>query len=180
VPRREILISGFGGQGVVLAGRILGYAAVLAGQKATMLVSHGTETRGGYVRSQVVVASQDIDSPLVEKPDFFAALSQAAYQRFIPLVTAGLTLYDPALVTPGEPITSRHQPVPARELAEAKTGSVLAANMVFLGVILAGLPTISREAGKQAVREIVRRQVEKNILALEAGYALAESRVVSG
>jgi 2-oxoglutarate ferredoxin oxidoreductase subunit gamma len=72
MTRVEILISGFGGQGVVKLGQILATAAVHAGRHATMLVSHGTETRGGYVRSQVVMADEAIDSPVVERPDFFA------------------------------------------------------------------------------------------------------------
>ena len=92
--RREVLISGFGGQGVVLAGRCLGLAAVYGGLESTMLISHGTETRGGYVRSQLVLSDEEIDSPAVERADIFLALSQAAYDRFRPLAEKGLTLYE--------------------------------------------------------------------------------------
>ena len=76
--RVEILVSGFGGQGVVRVGQILSTAAVNSGLHTTMLVSHGTETRGGYVRSQVVISDEQIDSPVIEDPDFFCALSKAA------------------------------------------------------------------------------------------------------
>ena len=69
--RLEIVASGFGGQGVVRLGQVLGEAAVKEGLRVTMLKSHGTEMRGGYVRSQVVVSKNAIDSPMCETPDFF-------------------------------------------------------------------------------------------------------------
>jgi hypothetical protein len=73
--RIEIVASGFGGQGVVRLGQILGEAAVKQGLHVTMLKSHGTEMRGGYVRSQVVLSKDLIDSPMCETPDYFIALS---------------------------------------------------------------------------------------------------------
>jgi hypothetical protein len=80
--RIEILVSGFGGQGVVRLGQIVGTAAVNQGFRVTMLKSHGTEQRGGYVRTQVVLSKEEIDSPLVEDPDYFCSFSSAAYQQF--------------------------------------------------------------------------------------------------
>jgi 2-oxoglutarate ferredoxin oxidoreductase subunit gamma len=174
--RKEILISGFGGQGVVMAGRILGYATVLAGLRATMLVSHGTETRGGYVRSQVVVSDDLIDSPAVERPDIFCALSQAAYGRFLNLVSDGVVLYDPDFVTPDRLQDVAHFAVPARALAVEKVGNELSANIVVLGVILQKLGLIPLEQGLQAVREIIPRYVEINLRALEIGCQLTLER----
>jgi 2-oxoglutarate ferredoxin oxidoreductase subunit gamma len=111
--RREVLISGFGGQGVVTAGRALGLAAVRSDLAATMLVSHGTETRGGYVRSQVVISVAEIDSPVIESPDILCALSQAAWLRFSPMVVDGIALYDPDLVDPDLPDPNPADPNPA-------------------------------------------------------------------
>ncbi|MBA7646945.1 hypothetical protein ES703_54713 [subsurface metagenome] len=96
--RQEILASGFGGQGVVRLGQIVGMAAMRQGFRVTMLKSHGTEQRGGYVRAQVVISPDEIDSPLVENPDFFCAFSSAAYKQFSHLVQAGTILYDPAMM----------------------------------------------------------------------------------
>ena len=79
--RIEILVSGFGGQGVVRLGQIIGTAAVNHGYRVTMLKSHGTEQRGGYVRTQVVLSKEEIDSPLVENPDYFCSFSSAALKR---------------------------------------------------------------------------------------------------
>ena len=70
-PRTEILISGFGGQGVIRMGQILGLAAIKQGHRVTMLKSHGTETRGGYVRAQLVISPDYVDSPVVENAPGF-------------------------------------------------------------------------------------------------------------
>ncbi len=95
--RTEILISGFGGQGVVRMGQILGLCAINQGHRVTMLKSHGTETRGGYVRAQLVISPEDVDSPVVEHADVFVAFSQPAYRRFYDHCD-GRVLYDPEMV----------------------------------------------------------------------------------
>lgn len=171
MTRKEVLISGFGGQGVLLAGRLLGLAAVLAGLRATMLVSHGTETRGGYVRSQVVMAQESIDNPLAERPHVFCALSQAAYSRFLPLAAAGLTLYDPALVRPAAAWTCAQQALPARALALEHGGGEALANMAALGGILRRLDLFPVEYAFSAARELLPRKLEENLRVLQAGYA---------
>ena len=94
-----MLASGFGGQGVVRLGQIVGEAGVKQGLHVTMLKSHGTEMRGGYVRSQIVLSEYIIDSPICESPDCFIALSSAAYKMFKEMVPdCGVILYDPAFV----------------------------------------------------------------------------------
>ncbi|MDR1686173.1 MAG: 2-oxoacid:acceptor oxidoreductase family protein [Desulfovibrio sp.] len=169
--RHEVLISGFGGQGVAVAGRILGRSAVAAGLQATMLPSHGTETRGGYVRSQVVIADDDIDSPLVEKPDIFCALSQAAYTRFAQSAAQGVVLYDPETVATGPAPAARSTAVPARGIALESAGTALAANIVMLGVVLRRLNLFPADYAEQALRELMPRHAESNIRALRAGCA---------
>ena len=133
--RLEILISGYGGQGVVRFGQVLGSAAVLQGLRPTMLISHGTETRGGYVRSQVVISKEFVGNPSVERPDFLCALSDVAYRRFLPLVSHGVVLYDPDIVSPDPDSKLWHLAVPGRRLAHEKLGDALFANSVFLGVL---------------------------------------------
>src|SRR5437867_836743 len=111
--RTEILISGFGGQGVVRMGQILGLCAIKQGHRVTMLKSHGTETRGGYVRAQVVISPTYVDSPVVENADVFVAFSAPAYKRFYDLCQ-GKIRYDPELgeeIRPDAP--ERHVMVPA-------------------------------------------------------------------
>jgi 2-oxoglutarate ferredoxin oxidoreductase subunit gamma len=170
--RKEILISGFGGQGVVLAGRILGYAAVLEGFKAAMLISHGTETRGGYVRSQVVISDEIIDSPIVENPDIFCALSQSAYDRYINLTSpSGMVLYDPGFVSPRDH-SALQLAIPAQALANEKFENPLFANSIMLGVMFRHLALIPKEQSRASVGALVPRAKDKNVEALEMGWAL--------
>ena len=169
--RTEILISGFGGQGVIRMGQILGLCAIKQGHRVTMLKSHGTETRGGYVRAQIVISPEYVDSPVVEAADVFVAFSAPAYKKFFDHC-AGKILYDPEMV---EQIRAeapeRHVAVPATALAKEKLGNVLFANMIMLGALtrLAGL---DYEAMKAAMLEVIPRFHQPNLNAMEIGYTL--------
>jgi 2-oxoglutarate ferredoxin oxidoreductase subunit gamma len=136
-----------------------------------MLISHGTETRGGYVRSQLVMSDQEIDSPVVEKADIFLALSQAAYDRFRGLAKNGLTLYDSDLVRPCVD-QCRQIALPARRTATDELGTELAANMVALGQMSKHLEFLPLSSLKTAVRELSKRGLETNLAALDLGRAL--------
>lgn len=171
--RTEVLVSGFGGQGVVRIGQTLSTAAVYQGLNTTMLVSHGTETRGGYVRTQVVMASDTIDSPVVENPDYFVALSKAAYNRFISLVKEGTVIYDPAYVEPDASLPIKQIPLAARDTAVKELGRELYANAVVLGAMarmMTGL--VDKENILKAMLERIPRFHEENKKAFELGYAL--------
>lgn len=170
--RTEVLISGRGGQGVVRLGQILGLAAVRQGLAATMLISHGTETRGGYVRSQVVIADGFVDSPVVEAADCFCALSPEAYARFGGLVT-GTLIYDPSVVAPDGDRARRRLPLPANQVAERELSSKVLANAVFLGAacrVLEGL--VDRGRVIEAMAERIPRLHAENRKAFERGWEL--------
>ncbi len=169
--RTEILISGFGGQGVVRMGQILGLCAIKQGHRVTMLKSHGTETRGGYVRAQIVIAPEYVDSPVVEAADIFVAFSAPAYRKFFD-ACVGKILYDPELVETIRPeAPERHVAVPATQLAKARFNNVLFANMIMLGALtrLAGL---DYEAMKAAMLEVIPRFHAENLAAMDVGYHL--------
>ncbi|WP_242393674.1 2-oxoacid:acceptor oxidoreductase family protein [Anaeromyxobacter oryzisoli] len=171
--RIEILLSGHGGQGVVRLGQVLGLAGSRQGLGATMLVSHGTETRGGYVRSQVVLASGEVDSPVVERADCFCAMTASAYERFHPLVR-GTLLYDPAVVAPGADRAARRVAVPASATAAGELGKPLLANVIFLGAVSRILAaTLDRTAVVAALRDRIPRYPEENARAFELGWELA-------
>jgi 2-oxoglutarate ferredoxin oxidoreductase subunit gamma len=169
--RTEILISGFGGQGVIRMGQILGLAAIKQGHRVTMLKSHGTETRGGYVRAQLVIAPEYVDSPVVENADVFVAFSAPAYKKFFDHCR-GKILYDPELVETIRPdAPERHVAVPATQLSKARFNNVLFANMIMLGA-LTRLGGLDHEAMKTAMLEVIPRFHEQNLGALEIGYTL--------
>jgi 2-oxoglutarate ferredoxin oxidoreductase subunit gamma len=170
--RTEILISGFGGQGVIRMGQIIGLCAIKQDYRVTMLKSHGTETRGGYVRAQLVIAPEYVDSPVVENADVFVAFSAPAYRKFYDLCR-GKILYDPEMVEEVRAeAPQRHVAVPATQLAKEKLNNVLFANMIMLGA-LTRLSGMDYEAMRQAMLEIIPRFHDQNLAALEAGYTLA-------
>lgn len=170
--RTEILISGFGGQGVIRMGQIIGLCAIKQDSRVTMLKSHGTETRGGYVRAQLVIAPEYVDSPVVENADVFVAFSAPAYRKFYDLCR-GKILYDPELVEEVRAeAPERHVAVPATQLAKEKLNNVLFANMIMLGA-LTRLSGMDYDAMKKSMLEIIPRFHEQNLAALEIGFALA-------
>lgn len=173
MARTEVLISGFGGQGVVRIGQTLGLAAVLSDLHTTMLVSHGTETRGGYVRTQVVLSDELIDSPVIENPDYFCAMSKAAYQRFSHMVDKGILIYDPGFVEPDTSLPCRQIAVSARNLSAEHFGRELFANMIIYGYIVRRLEgKIDKEKAIEALKQRIPRSIEENIRAFELGYQL--------
>ena len=169
--RTEILISGFGGQGVVRMGQILGLCAINQGHRVTMLKSHGTETRGGYVRAQLVISPEYVDSPVVEHADVFVAFSQPAYKKFYDLCD-GKVMYDPEMVEEIRPdAPERHVGIPATALAKERFGNILFANMIMLGG-LTRLAGMDFEAMQKAMLAVIPRFHDENLKALELGYNL--------
>jgi 2-oxoglutarate ferredoxin oxidoreductase subunit gamma len=177
--RREIRISGFGGQGVVLTGYILGKAlALYDGYEAVMTQAYGPEARGGSSSANLVVADEPIDYPFVQHPDVLVALSQEAYTRFrTTLKAGGMLVTDADLVVP-EPGDVVHN-VPATRLAE-QLGRRIVANVVILGFYTALSDLIGREAVEQAVRSSVKaKAVDLNLEAFARGYAWATEKEVT-
>ena len=171
--RVEIVASGFGGQGVVRLGQVLGEAAVKQGLHVTMLKSHGTEMRGGYVRSQVVVSKNIIDSPMCENPDYLLALSLGAYDRFASTVPDyGTIIYDPAFVDKlDESLPCPQKEFPAKKLAVDNFGKPIFSNSVALGAmakILEGV--IDKDNILESLLEIIPKFHEDNKKAFEIGY----------
>ncbi len=174
--RIEILASGFGGQGVVRLGQIIGVAAVNQGFRVTMLKSHGTEQRGGYVRAQIVLSTEEIDSPLVEDPDFFCALSLAAYKQFSHMVNDGMILYDPAMVTIDERQQIQQIAIPAKDTAVEKLGRPIYANTIMLGALTgAAAELLDKENMLATMLEIIPKFKEENKQAFEMGYSMTTS-----
>jgi 2-oxoglutarate ferredoxin oxidoreductase subunit gamma len=169
--RIEILISGFGGQGVVRLGQIIGLCAIHQGCKVTMLKSHGTETRGGYVRAQIVISSSYVDSPVVENADVFIAFSEPAYKKFFDLAS-GTILYDPEMVkTARSDSPKSHSAIPATLLSKEHFDNPLFANMIMLGA-LTRVAELDVKAMTKAMLNVIPRFHEQNIQALRIGYNL--------
>jgi 2-oxoglutarate ferredoxin oxidoreductase subunit gamma len=170
--RIEIVASGFGGQGVVRLGQIIGETAVKQGLHVSMLKSHGTEMRGGYVRSQVVLSQDVIDSPICEAPDYFVALSSSAYKRFKDTVPPhGTIIYDPAFVDEiDQSLKCVQKAFPAKELSTANFDSPLFANTLVLGAIAKLVDVLDKDVVVESIIEVIPKFHEQNRGAFQIGY----------
>jgi 2-oxoglutarate ferredoxin oxidoreductase subunit gamma len=170
----EIRFGGVGGQGIVLAGRLLGKAASLFDDKdAVVTQSYGPEARGGASRADVVISDDSVDYPFVTKADVLAVFFQEAYVMFRPtLKEGGLLLADDTLVQPFEEEQHLHS-VPATRIAE-DLGTRMAANVVMLGYLVGATGIVSRDSIEQAIRSTVKAKViDLNLKALDSGMKLA-------
>jgi 2-oxoglutarate ferredoxin oxidoreductase subunit gamma len=144
--KKEIRICGFGGQGIILAGVVLGEAATRAGHRAVQTQSYGPESRGGAARAEVVISSEPIDYPRVSRPDVVVALSQAGYDRFgQDVADDGIVLVDEALVE-AEGVTS----VPFTTTAE-EVGRKIVSNVVMVGYLGALIEVIPHDVLESTV-----------------------------
>lgn len=175
----ELKISGFGGQGIVLAGYIVGKAAAIYDHRyATMVQSYGPEARGGACSAQVIIADTPIHYPYTVEPEFLIAMSQEAYAKFVrELKPGGVLLIDDDLVTTdsGRSDVQTHR-VPATKMAEG-LGHRIVANVVMLGFLTAVAQIVSAQAVKEAlVSSLPAGSSQLNLKAFEAGYAWGQQK----
>ncbi len=170
----QIRLAGFGGQGIVLAGMLLGFAGVREGLEVANSNSYGAQARGSACKAEVVLGKKPIIFPHVLTSDILIAMSQEAYELFLPhMADGGMILFDPYHVTPKETAHARYG-IPATQTALSSFGSPQAANIIMLGAFtkLAGI--ISRESMTEAVKENVpQRFLDVNLKALSLGFDLA-------
>lgn len=172
-----IRLGGVGGQGIALAGNLLGKAAALYdGKEAVFTQTYGPEARGGASRADVKISERAIAYPFVIEPDILAVLFQEAYEKFRPQLTpGGLLIIESALVNPREEDAAAVR-LPAIEIA-GDLGNKLAANIVVLGYIIGATGVVELESMQQAIRDSVRpAHLELDLKALDAGYSLARQQ----
>ncbi len=180
----QVVLSGFGGQGVIMAGEILGRAvAVDEGRNAVMAQSYGPESRGGACKTEVILADGEIAYPRVVSPDVVVVLSQEAYRK------VGLTRPPECLLIAEEDLVQLDQEaekgtnvlrVPATRLAE-QLGRRIVLNIVMLGFLCGATRVASPEALKSAIAASVPKGTETlNLRAFDAGYAHAQGLTGNG
>jgi 2-oxoglutarate ferredoxin oxidoreductase subunit gamma len=173
MAQTEIRIGGFGGQGVILSGIIIGRAAAIhAGLHATLIQSFGPEARGSASSAELIISDDQIWYPYVRQLDMLVVLSQDAYSRFRPaLKPDGLLVTEADLVTPQpDPPPTRHFTVPATRLAE-EIGRKIVLNIVAVGFFGAVSQLMPAEAIEKAVRESVPPgTLDLNLRAFHRGY----------
>lgn len=180
--RLEIRLSGFGGQGIIRSGEIIGRAATLYdGRYATFTQSYGPESRGGAAAAQVAIADDpmELSYPHLINPSILVVMSQGAYNRYVPEFRRdGVLIIDESLVELDEKAEGLQVlGVPATRLAE-ELGRRVVANVVMLGFLAAVTDIASPEALRKAVLDSVPRGTEElNERAFEVGFEYGREKV---
>ena len=174
--RTEILIGGVGGQGVILAGILLGTAATLFdGKKAVQTQSYSSEQRGGMAKAEVIFSGEAITDPQVRRPDILLALAQDAIERHIKKIKpGGLVVIDSDLVKGVPPGEYRVLEIPASRMAENELGNSLVANLILLGGLVKKTGILSVTAMEKAIEASVPPKAKDlNLKAFQRGLALS-------
>lgn len=177
--KEELLIAGFGGQGVLSMGKILAYSGVMQGSEVTWMPSYGPEMRGGTANVTVVVSDERISSPVIHDFDTLIVLNQQSLDKFESQVKpGGVLLYDPngiiRLPTRRDILIYK---VAATEQA-AKMGSAKVFNMIVLGAFLKIKPVVTIanvvEGLKKSLPERAHSMIDENVKAIEIGMQIVE------
>jgi len=182
MSRQEIVIGGFGGQGIILAGYIVGRAASIFDKRnATLTQDYGPEARGGSCRAQVVISDSQISYPYIENPSVLVVMSQEAYTKYTPgLRKDAPLLIDEDLVKPKKSTDHKVFAIPAARIAQ-ELGRTAVANIVMLGFLTAVTKMVSIDAIKKSVLESVPKGTEElNMTAFERGYAYGLEKLKAG
>ncbi len=182
MSRTEVKVGGFGGQGIILSGYIIGKAASIHDKKnATLTQAYGPEARGGACSTNVIVSDDVVDYPKLMKADVLVAMSQEAYTKFLPLIApGGMLLVEDDLVD----LTSATPPagvtvyaIPATRMAD-ELGKRIVANIIMLGFFAATTDVVSFEAMKESIAGSVPPGTQElNLKAFMAGYEYGETLV---
>ena len=174
VGRKEIRLSGSGGQGLILGGIILGEAGILDGNNAVQSQSYGPEARGGASKSEVIISDEEVDFPKVQKADLLLSLTDVAYKKYIGTLKDGGTLIVDSSVNIDKE-DKKHEiiQIPILYTASEKVGKAMVANIVAIGAIQELTGVVSKESLEKAVLNRVPPGTEDvNRAALSAGYDL--------
>ena len=150
--KTEIIIAGFGGQGVLSMGKILAYSGMLEGKEVTWMPAYGPEQRGGTANVTVIVSDERISSPILSKYDVAIVLNQPSLDKFMPkLKPGGMLIYDSfGIINPPTRDDITVYRIDAMDkAAEMKNAKVF--NMIILGALLKACPIVSTEGLQKAL-----------------------------
>ncbi|TAH51262.1 MAG: 2-oxoacid:ferredoxin oxidoreductase subunit gamma [Chloroflexota bacterium] len=180
----EIIISGFGGQGVLFAGQLLAYAALAEGRHVTWIPSYGPEMRGGTAHCTVIISEKEIGSPLVQHPTAALVMNPPSMEKYAPLVkTDGVLILDATLIEQRSArIDLDEIAIPAKAIAD-ELGTPQIANVVMLGALIAATHVVSIETMNEVIAQHLsarhRDKLEANQRALQRGADWAVARVLT-
>lgn len=174
----RIIVAGFGGQGVMLAGKIVVHAGLSAGLNVTFIPSYGAEVRGGTAHCHVIISEGEIASPIIVQPDACLVMNSPSLFKFADRVrSGGRLIINSSLVD--EPVDRKDITdlrIPANLIAEDR-GSIKAANMAMLGAYVKHSKLLSISDIRKAIEEFLpprhRDLLKMNLAALQEGWERA-------
>ena len=179
----EVVIAGFGGQGIILAGKLLAQTAMEEGYEVTYMPSYGAEVRGGTANCMVVIAEEEIACPVIGKPSSLIVMNKASLEKFAPrLQKGGLLVMNSSLIDDEPQVDDTIQvlTVPADEIA-VELGNPKVANMVILGAYLQKRSLLSVDAAAKCLPQIIARHYHQTLAvnadALQEGAEVAKTHI---
>ena len=175
----NMLFAGFGGQGVLFAGKVIAYAGLIEGKEVSWLPSYGPEMRGGTANCSICVSDEPIGSPLVTAPNVFVAMNLPSYEKFIDTVEDdSVVIIDNTLIN--KTVSNNKVKafyVPATSLADENNLKGLA-NIILIGKLFKEINFSSKESLYKSIEKCVppskSHLIEANIRAIELGMSLAD------
>ncbi len=171
----QVLIAGFGGQGVLFAGKLLAYKGLVDGKQVSWLPSYGPEMRGGTANCSVIISDEPVGSPIISKPDVLVAMNLPSLKKYEnDVVSGGTIIVDSTLIS--EKVQRDDVDVyyvPSTKLAKDEGFSTLA-NMILIGKVMATRSEIGFDGIDAVISKVVPPKkanlIEVNLKALKIGY----------
>ena len=180
--QNDVVMAGFGGQGLLLIGKMLAYAGMREGKEVSWLPSYGPEMRGGTANCTVVISDRPVGSPVIQSPNAVVAMNLPSLDKFEPDVrSGGLLIINTSLINRGstrDDLTVVN--VPANEIAN-ELGNRRGANMVALGAYLGATEAVSVDGIIEVIRETFAAKpgvIDVNITALQRGHEIGAAHAV--
>ena len=171
----QILLAGFGGQGILFTGKFLAYKGLVQDKQVSWLPSYGPEMRGGTANCSVIISDTPVGSPIITNPDVLVAMNLPSLQKFVnDVVPGGVIILDSTLIDAKVDRTDvKVCYVPATQMAKDAGFSTLA-NMILTGKVLKEIDCVAYEGNKETLETFIPAKkaslIDVNCQALQAGY----------
>ncbi len=182
--QHEMIVSGFGGQGVLFAGQLLAYAGLAEERHVTWIPSYGPEMRGGTAHCNVIVSDKEIGSPLVQHPTAALVMNPPSFAKYAPLMErGGALILDSTLIEQRSERADIYEiAIPAKAIAD-ELGAPQIANVVMLGALLAATRVVALETMRHVLKEHMsarhRDKLHANLRALERGAEFVGEKMLA-
>jgi len=177
---QEIILAGFGGQGVMSMGQLLAYSGLVEGKQVSWIPSYGPEMRGGTANCSVTISDEEVSSPIITEPDTLIVLNRPSLEKFEQDVKPGGRLLINSSLIDIEPQRQDLQvlKIPVTELAQEKLGNTRVSNMILLGAFIELTRAVTLESVLGALKKVLpeyrHNLIPLNRQALETGMEVAK------